>query len=617
MPEMADVTINGTRFMLAPAGYERAAEAAAPAKPGRLSLSTFDRGLGWVVANGAPEAAADGSPSGRGGGWTGLGVHAVHGGAGLEPWPFLAAHTDTGLLDMPSTGSRIGAIVAGSHVYLHCGARLYRTPALTATSWSNLTAVVAAAGVIFDLAYYRDDVLVGIGAVADVVRWHTATSTAAIWRFGYKAHVTQGYAGSLIFSQVSPNVQEVAFIGTTGTDGAAALDSRWVDAPIVRMGLFAGACVIATKSSLYLLAGHALRVAGAGALWSGEVQPLFSHGHWVNTQAGDFVFLLALNGKLYTWLAGGVAEYEPAARGGDGWRRTGPAGAICHGACIAAGHLVVAVETAGGLAELWAFDGLGWWKLLSGGAPGVIWPCALNGAGGFDLIVFNHGSTAYRLGRLAPRSATATAYAASGSWTSPLLTAGNADATKAWRQVAAYFVWPDDPGNGVSADTVTITLEYSTNAGQSWTQADTAIVAIGHQHELSLALSPPPVSRLLQLRVSWASVNDWAPVLSRLVVDYATIETAPRRRQWKLKVAARDNTVGRDAGVLPASGRAQIDALFAAWRDQATVTFRDVDYDEHPAEHTVRVLDLKQEEPKAADAGRWGEGLVTITLAEL
>jgi hypothetical protein len=121
----------------------------------------------------------------------------------------------------------------------------------------------------------------------------------------------------------------------------------------------------------------------------------------------------------------------------------------------------------------------------------------------------------------------------------------------------------------------------------------------------------------LQLRVSWASVSDWAPVLSRLVVDYAVIDTAPRRRQWKLKVLARDQAVDREGGALAAGGRAQIDALFTTWRDQTTVPFRDIDYDIQPVERPVRVLDIKHEETKPADAGQWGDGVVTVTLAEL
>lgn len=633
MPEVADITLDGEPYMLATAArggsrsgapaYERSAEQPAPAKPGRLSLSTFTLGLGWAMANGEAVGPGARDAGGGGGGWTGLSVHAVGAGtpsgpgSGLAPWPLVTAHTDPALLDVPVSTTRIGAIVAGGQVYIHNGLRLYRTVPLTATTWANLTAVTTFAVVCYDLAYFRDDVLCMVGTGADIVRWQTGVGSAVVWRAGYRGHVAQGYAGSMIFAQVSPNVKEVAFLGLTATDGVATFDSRWVDAPIVRMGLFAGAAVIATQSSLYLLSGYAQRVAGPTCTWQGEVEPLFSHGSWVNTQAGDFVFLLSLNGKLYTWLAGGVVEYDPAASGGDGWRRTGPAGRICHGACVAAGHLVVALETAAGAAELWAFDGLGWWRVLTGPAPGVIWPCALNGAGSYDLLVFSHGSTTYRLARLAPRSPANHAYASTGIWTSPLLTAGNADATKVWRQVAAYFSWPDDPGNPASADQVMLTLEYSTDAGETWAPAATETVAIGHEQELVYALPNPPTSRLLQLRVSWSSVGDWAPVLSRLVVDYAIIETAPRRRQWKLKVLTRDQTVRRDGGVLAAGGREQIDALFAAWRDQTTVRFRDIDYDVHPAERTVRVLDIRQEETAPADAGEWGDGVVTLTLAEL
>ncbi len=147
--------------------------------------------------------------------------------------------------------------------------------------------------------------------------------------------------------------------------------------------------------------------------------------------------------------------------------------------------------------------------------------------------------------------------------------------------------------------------------------AATSNVTVGHLQQLEFELTVPVVSRLFQVRVSWSSVLDWAPVLSRVVVDYAVLDTAPRRRRWTLKVAARDKSVRRDSGVLSQSGRTQIDALFAAWRDDTTVTFRDTDYDTAPVARTVRVLDITQAEPKSSDAGRWGDGLITLTLAEL
>ncbi|MDQ3413202.1 MAG: hypothetical protein M3509_13905, partial [Chloroflexota bacterium] len=220
-------------------------------------------------------------------------------------------------------------------------------------------------------------------------------------------------------------------------------------------------------------------------------------------------------------------------------------------------------------------------------------------------------------GRLQARSATAAAYATGGSWVSPLVAAGNADRRKAWREVAAYFAWPEVRGNAGSADLVTISLDYSIDAGASFVPVATASVGVGQSQQLEHEFVVPPVSRLLQLRVRWDSVADWAPVLTRLVVDYAVLDDGPRRRRWELKVVARDRTARRDGGVLAASGRAQIDALWSAWREQATVSFRDVDYDTTPVERTVRVLDVAEAAPKASDGGRWGDGVVTLRLGEV
>lgn len=613
MPEPADVTINGSPFMLAPNGYERAAEHPAPVKPGRVSLSTFRLGLGWVH----DDQIAQGHPTGMGGGgWAGIGVHATHGGSGVEPWPASTNHADANVAQAASLAVRAGAVAVGGNIYIHLRNRLYRTVAISASSWSNLTHLHDATVPITDICYLRDEVLYGRGASHDIVLWQTGSNTATVYRTGRKGHALQGYNGQVVQSQLGSFLDSRLTMLTSGSDGVAGVDIRWLDAPLVRIGLFGGACVIATETSLYRLTGSAQRVNGA-ALWSGEPEPLFSHGFAANVAAGDFSFLLSLTGKLYTWLAGSVMVYDPTRTGGNGWQQVGPRGVACYGACVAAGHLVVAIATASGRSQVWGFDGLGWWLMLDMAAPGYCWPIALNGAGGYDALVFVDGSTGYTLLRLVKRSDALPSYAGSGTWTSPLIAAGNADAPKAWRAIAAYFSWPEDPGHGGSADTVGIQLEYSTDAGETWTVADAASVSVANTHQLVVELPVPPVSRLLQLRVSWSSVSDWAPVLSRLVVDYVTIDNAPRRRQWKLKVRARDRTVGRDSGVLAQTGREQIDALFTAWRDQTTVTFRDTDYDASPVQHTVRVIDIKQEEPKSSDGGRWGDALLTLTLAEL
>lgn len=612
MPELADVTINGQPYMIAPAGYERAAENPAPVKPGRMSLSTFRLGLGWVQDDQIPEGMG-------GGGWAGLGVHATQGGSGLEPWPFVATNADAVLAAavLPSLTDRAGAYALGGYVYLHIGTRLYRTVAISATSWANLTQVHNATNTITDITNSRGDILYGRGAAADILLYPPSTGTAITFRVGRKADLLLGYNGQVLAASNASGLEERLELLTVASDGVNNVDIRWLDSNIVRFGLFAGAAVIATETSLYQLAGQVIRAAGAAGLYNGEPDPLFSHGFTANTDAGDFSFLLSLTGKLYTWLAGSVMVYDPTRTGGNGWAQVGPKGQKCHGACVAAGHLVVAIETAAGQSEVWAYDGVGWWLALSDAAPKYCWPIALNGAGSYDAMVLHAGSGTYSLLRLVTRSSSLHSYPATGTWTSPLITAGNADKPKAWRAISAYFSWPDSPGNSGSADQVTITLEYSTDAGETWTTADTESVSVAHTHQLEAVITTPPVSRLLQLRVSWSSVSDWAPVLSRLAVDYVTIDNAPRRRQWKLKVTARDRQVRRDSGVLSATGREQIDALFAAWRDQTTITFRDTDYDADATQHTVRVTDITQQEPKSSDGGRWGDALLTLTLAEV
>jgi hypothetical protein len=57
--------------------------------------------------------------------------------------------------------------------------------------------------------------------------------------------------------------------------------------------------------------------------------------------------------------------------------------------------------------------------------------------------------------------------------------------------------------------------------------------------------------------------------------------------------------------------------LWTAWQGGTTLSFRDVDYDADPAERSVRIVAIAEEVAKAADAGRWGESLLSLTLVEV
>lgn len=251
-----------------------------------------------------------------------------------------------------------------------------------------------------------------------------------------------------------------------------------------------------------------------------------------------------------------------------------------------------------------------------------IWPIALSGAGNLDLLALRDGDTGvtYDTARMIPRSPSAPSYAASGSFTTSLLDAGQRDAPKSWRSIGATFATPEVRGNSVSTDPVTLSLAWSIDGGATWTTGATASVAdpTNRLHELTAELPQNTASaRYLQLRAGFSSVSDWSPVLTGLWADYAVLDAPPRRRRWSFSVVARDGSVQRDGSLATLNGRAQTGALWQSWSDNQTLPFRDLDYDANPIERQIRIVDIEEGVPKPADAGVWGTSIVRLDLQEM
>ncbi len=245
---------------------------------------------------------------------------------------------------------------------------------------------------------------------------------------------------------------------------------------------------------------------------------------------------------------------------------------------------------------------------------------ATGGAGEWDLVLFRDGSTAvtYDLYRLVWRSAPFHTYAASGAYRTSLLDCGERDKPKAWRRVGATFAAPEQRGNPASADAVTLTLAYSVDGGKTFTTA--ASVSVSDPAQRALDMEAPlggnvPASRFLQLRLTYGSVADWAPVLTGLWSEYELLDSPARRRRWAFKIHARDASVQRDGSVASRSGRQLAAELWGAWRGGATLAFLDADVTGETA--TVRIVGIAEEVPKPADGGQWGESVLALTLVEV
>lgn len=621
MPTAGTIELGGVGYPVVAGTYQRAALPADPPRSGRVEIRDFRGGMRQAVMTDTST-----------GGWEGKAVGPVLGGAGVEPWTTESVHADT-MADLPTLTQRAHSVVAGSQVYIGIGRRLYRTGNLTDTSWSSLTAV-ADMGVgmqITGVANIGDEIICMLGPWADAKKYVPTTATTAVWRSGERASVGIGYQGQLIYAPKTPaysgnaaNLDKLK-LSLTRYTGAAATDVRWLDGPIVSMGLFRGQVAIATRSSLFLLGGqpdpgeaddpNTTGDQSRRTEWRGDPEAVFSHGTW--TAESDFTFLVGFRGKLWTWLANEVQCWSPE----DGaWVRTGLVGTSCYGGVVAAGFLVVSLVTRSGQTETWASDGDGWWRIhvASSASAERVWPVALNGVGNNDLLLFRDGSATYDLYRLVWRSSSLHAYRPSAEWVSSLLDAGDRTAAKSWRTVGATFSLPEIRGNSASTDAVTITLDASFDAGSTWSTVATQTVSSPAARVIDLTgvLPTGSVARWLQLRVSWSSVLDWAPVLTGVWADWTALPQAMARRQWHLAVRCADRQLTPSGAPLAATGRDLSTALWAAWEGNTALTFKDIDHDALPVTRSVSITAIEERVATPADAGRWGESVIRLDLIE-
>lgn len=597
--QATDIVLDGVGYMVAPGSYKRASAGEPEGRAGRWVQREFIGGQRRALQ------------LERDAGWDGLSVGPALRGQGVEPWPFSTTSAETNLAVTATATRKAKSVIVGSYPYVGLDRYLYRGVALTASSWSPMTqaADMGAGNSIAGLGYYQGKVAIACGASKDIQLWDGTTLTA--FAAGEKATALVGYANRLIWADATAGNEAQLKLSTGG-----AVDVRQLDGPIVNLALHGGKVVIATRSSLYLLGGKSDPAAGK---WLGDPEPFFTGGLYANDD--DYSVLLSYGGKLYTYVAGKIMEWNP--NGGSnrtGWRETGVEGKRCFGGCVAADRLIVCVQSAQGNTEVWAYDGTGWWLIMTAAGATKLWPCAVGGAGNIDLVVFRSGSTTLDLVRLVFRDAATTNYATSGTYLTSLIDAGERDKLKAWRRMGASFAAPEDRGNPASVDQVTVSLAYSVDGGSTFATLGNLISTDPTDRTVELAFDPAggsPESATLQLRVTWSSVLDWAPTLTCLWADYELLNVAARRRRWTMTVSARDGLAARDGAAMSATGRQHSANLWSSWAAGATLTLRDLDYDATLRQYAVRVAGIEEAIPKPADAGRWGDSLLTLTLVEV
>ena len=572
-----DAVLGDVQLSIVPGSYRKRNK-----RSGRGAVTervTIDRFHGQRQARQAPggEAAY---------GWDGVGVGPVFDGDGVQPWPHSSAFGDS-LADSPSASQRAYTLLAGSYAWVGIGRRIYKSVATSSGTWSAFTvaADLGAGYAISGLAPYGDDLLVLLSTGQEIRKLNTSTNALTIWRAGERGVVGVGYASQLVYAPRQAGAQEELRISGLKWNGNAETYQFFLDAPIVSMCAFGGAVIVATKQSLWRVSGRnypgeaddpaVTADTSKAPLWTRDPEPVMSHGQSVGEY--DFTFLASYRGRLFTWLGGRVAEWD----GAHAWTKHGPEGIACYGGCVSGDWLVIVVRSRLGAAlELWGYDGVGWWRMASRDSPGMLWPGAVGGAGGRDVIVFRDSGTSYDLYRLWSRSTTLNSFAASGQWLSPLLDAGDPSLVKGWLQIGASFASPAQRGNPASADGVTVALEYSLDAGVTWSTAASRSTSLAGTRTCDLASSWEAAqgAHYLQLRVSWSSVSDWAPVLMSV---WAEVERPPvlqtRQPGWEFDVRVSDGALRRDAQRDPRTGQEQRRALWDLWDGGATLPFVEAD----------------------------------------
>jgi len=289
VPQATDVTIDGAGYMVAPGTYQRLQDGAPEGRTGRIVVRDFFGGQRRAL-----QLERDRS-------WDSVGVGPCFGGQGVEPWPFATVDTDLGLngaAAVPGAGQRCPSLVVEDRAYLAVGTKLFRSVLLSASAWADFALVYTAPATITDVAYYRGDLAVLMGNASDIRIYGTgfgavAAGTTAVLQVGEKGRLGVGYANRLVYADPAPGQTDQLRMTTGG-----GIDTRQLDAPIVRMGLWQGKIAVATRASLWTLGGKSDPTT---AKWVTDPSPFFTNGVW--SADDDFAFLLGFGGRLYTWLA--------------------------------------------------------------------------------------------------------------------------------------------------------------------------------------------------------------------------------------------------------------------------------------------------------------------------
>ncbi|MCC6312978.1 MAG: hypothetical protein IT337_03125 [Thermomicrobiales bacterium] len=611
MSERADIALGGAAYPILPGGYKRESVGRVPSALHRVEVTALETGLLRAA--------------GSAGGWSGLAVGPGAQRLGVEPWPQSVSASDATIAaatPKPGYGVLPRAVI-GDAAYFALGKNLYKFGAGSDASWSAATFVKDCTETISAVIAWKGMAIVGRGPFYDGYWYLPGTGALSTWRAGERvAHgvTSQGalhYTNDLPHYSTIPSQQEQLRIGVTRYDGTVWTDTRRVDSRIRQLLIHNGRVAILTNSSVQLLGGQEYQGTAANpvAYWVGDPQGGTTYGS--NATAEDLTFAESFRGKLYTWLGGRIASWD-GAQANAGWVYEGPEGTVCYGSCVAGGRLIVSLANRSGIVEVWATGGDGdWWRIGADSGAARLWPTNVAGCGGVDFVCFVPESGTLERYRIVARGSSRTAWSAAASWVSPLLDLGDRMTPKAWRRVEAEFANPDGRAWGYGA--LSVSLDYSIDAGKNWTQAATLTTAAAADRVWRLAADLPSgvLATTLQLRVRWADVTNWTPVLCGAAAEGLPMPAPGRRRRWQLHITCSDRAVNRAGGRLERTGKQLAADLWAAYDAGAVVQLIDVDDRDGDDPRDVRIIRLVEKAGKASDQWRWGETVLEVDVLEI
>ena len=582
-----DVTINGVGYMVHPGSYQAdnttitevtdgtaaiAAELPTSQRKGRAIATSFATrgaivgGVGGLLPHVGPNWRPP-FPIGK---------------LGIGPPPI--AETRSGTID--SSGPRLG-IAAQDYGFLIANDDLERW---TATSITTRKATMGAAGA--GLAVRGDrDIFVAFGASQDVARWEddSSTWTTSVFGAGEKASLIAMLADRPVV--VKPTEPGTVYVWTATFSSAPSFETN---GNVLAMLPVQNGLLVATDQSWYVLS----ETDGAPGSIAPTMRP---------TRNATDVYLEIHDGRTSASVDGSLFRRSPLT---GGWTRVDAPGDVA-GIVSNGQWLFAEVTTQYGASGIWALADDAWFYVNT--SLDQVFP----GPGRLIGGTVDAATDFYWLDDSDPDDSSnyATSYQVATA-----LQGATIARDKNWTQIGAEFHRPDSETVG----TWTAQLQYSTNAGRTWSNAGSSQNITDEHQRITATIDVD--CRVLMVRVNMAQTTTLAPIVVALWADWQvtstdggddpTAATADTRtptnyRRWRFKILAQDDVIDREGALIAIDASTIRSNLWA--RLNQTSSFTDLDGTVHA---TTTITDIDEKWPMPSDEPHTVSTELTLTILE-